>query len=395
MTMAFGCVWPPFSTREHLILTLAPGVLQSLVLDEPGGEPTTLTFNFQDLQPPVPAKAYQGTDFWMGDWLDDGRSPAEFDRISFGAIKEGQYMPRIVLPQELMAVDPLYSKCRPYGGRNSGIYSGLGLDKNKWLVAWDPPVALTGTVVTSLPAAEYTPVQTRKSDLPRSTAVTATSTAVYLSSRDPLSVESRPVYSNSPTSQQPSPRPQATPAPNQKPIVLLPSQPGDPSDQLRVAIGTTVATLIATGPAVTIGSQMISMNSGGEMVVMEQEQGSTTVRTVQVVTIGGQMISLKNGGGMVVMEQEQGGTKVRTVQAAIPSIGLQRTDILAASGSVTRVNRSVSSVRSVEGNKSNQETADSIKVATTTTSKACRTVSFPWLSLAWCNMGYILVLLSL
>jgi hypothetical protein len=358
MTMAFGCVWPPFSTRENIILTLAPGVLQSLVANSFRARPTPRSFNFEDLQPPVPAKAYNGTFFPNGDWGDIASDDWEEENVP-QVIKEGEYMPRVVLPKELMSVDPLYSRCRPYAGNN---YENTG-----WLAAWDPLVELVGTPVNLMSKVVYTSGQTTNPDVPRSTAVKATTTAFYSSNSNPQSIESRPFNSNSiyfPQHSLPpqTAPPQTTPLPTQESIVILPSQPGDLVSQLQVAIGTATATLIAAGPAATIGSRTISLNSGGGIVVIESNQAQT---------IG------------------------RTVQGAFPSVGLQKMNNLTSSGAATNLNEKVSLVRSVEGNGLSYDTTNSPGVATTTTSTAFRMVRMRILTLIWYHLGCIYVVLNL
>jgi hypothetical protein len=136
ITMGFGCVWPPFTSKKDVMLTLSPGALQSLVVEKPGALPTPRRFNFQDLERPIPAKVYFGSNFGYGDWQDAG------DRLPYSdRIVEGQYQPRVIIPKEIWSVEPLYAKCRPYVGYGETEPTG-------WLAAWDPPITLTGTPVT-------------------------------------------------------------------------------------------------------------------------------------------------------------------------------------------------------------------------------------------------------
>jgi hypothetical protein len=148
ITMGFGCVWPPFTSKKDIMLTLSPGALQSLAVEKPGARPTPHRFNFQDLERPIPAKVYFGSNFGYGDWEDAG------DRLPYGdRIVEGQYQPRVIIPKEIWSVEPLYAKCRPFVGYGDTEPTG-------WLAAWDPPITLTGTPVILFPTQSADPPPT-------------------------------------------------------------------------------------------------------------------------------------------------------------------------------------------------------------------------------------------
>jgi hypothetical protein len=290
VTMGYGCHWPQFSTQRDMVLSLAPGALQSLVNPSPltnhdEHAPTEQRpFNFWDLELPVPAGVYFGNDFLASEW-DDRSDKIDFEEeLKDSIMQEGVYQPRVLIDSAIWSHNSLYASCRPFSPAA----------ERRGLVAWDPQVILDGKDVTSIPGATSTapiasPVPVVTPTLPTASPVPSVPDSPSRSTERPPSVPQSsqepnvtvadldrpdvpvsqippsPVVGNNPPS---IPSRASPPAPSAEPIVFIPPRQGDSDSQHVIVVGTTVATLVAAGPPVTIGSRTISMDRGG--VVYEQ-----------------------------------------------------------------------------------------------------------------------------
>jgi hypothetical protein len=359
VTMGYGCYWPQFSTQRDIIITMKPGVLGSLAVDNTskGAVPRQKSFNFLDLQPPVPASAYFGVNFYNGDWKDNGQRPAEA-----GVIIEGIYQPRVIINQAIWEKNPLYESCRPFVGEYEG----------KELAAWDPVIILPGAPVTTLPGrtliktqsasplpviSDGSPLQTKQS----------TPAPQPLPSQQPQGIADTPVNGQVPVVQA-SPtataRDKPPPAPTSEPIVFLPPRQGEPESQHVIAIGKTTTVLIAAGPAVTIGTRIISMDRGG--LVYEQVQTQVPLSQAPFIAPG------------------------RSSASSLPTRS-PGTGSLAAVGVVsTKINNDGS--LEVTYMVDPRGTEDSSKVTVTTASAGIRRFGFIGLCRAWAPSVFALVL---
>jgi hypothetical protein len=384
--MGFGCNWPQFSTQSNILLSMKAGVLASLVQVPKGTnwlsgyDLTTRPFDWRDLTAPVPASAYFGAKFIQGHFVDAGRDRFE---TPFGAIAENEYQPRVIVNEEIFSFNPLYQSCEQFRNTKDPSFSN-------YFVVWDPPVTVVGTPPTSLPGTEHiAPLGSPSVSSGSVSRASVVLIGVPYSVQAPEQVASLPSRTasldaaskvvsenNVPT----SPTMISPPVMTMEPIVLLPPQPGEPSSQYRIAVGSATTILTGAGPAVTVGSRIISVNGGGTVY----EQFWTRAPLLQsasspVINVGPFISS-----GSALLNSQ--------ILSQAPYTSLQRQSsatysLITISSSETKKNdKDSAEVTFMVTSESIGESTDSVITAPTTTSTGAKNGLLDGVYLMWCSL---------
>jgi hypothetical protein len=177
---ASGSCYQPGKTLTNQILTLDPTELSSFVnyvtsaciispltVDKKVVQQTDChthatygarSFNFADLQGPLPPRVA-----WHGNKAEGRSEDANF-------IIENQYFPDIILPDQVLYLEPLWASCYPFGDAARTFTSPKARSRG----VWDPPITLDGTTflaAASIPAHRGNGAQTTVTPLPGPTPV--------------------------------------------------------------------------------------------------------------------------------------------------------------------------------------------------------------------------------